>query len=127
MRRIPLKTVDITLPGSDAPQKFRYSDAIVGIINSAGIERGVPLAEISKSLRIIEPLSAAVQRGDDQITLEDADWEHLHKMVQGFAGWRIVHRAVVDFVADISGAEKVIPEGGPTLPSKPEASRRGRH
>lgn len=127
MRRIPLKTVEIDLPGSDAPQKFRYSDVIIGIINSAGAERGVPLAEISKSLRIIEPMSEAVQRGDDQITLEDADWEHLQKMVQGFTGWRLVHRAVVEFVADVANAEKVIPEGGPTLPAKPESPRRGKH
>ncbi len=108
MRRIPMKTVGIRLAGQDpaAPDiEFSYARNILGVVNAAAGERGLPLSEISKLLRIVEPVQAALDAGADHVLLEDADWQHLAKVVESFRGWRIVHPIVPAFVKDIAEAE----------------------
>ncbi|MFA9204834.1 MAG: hypothetical protein ACEQSH_00100 [Bacteroidia bacterium] len=119
MRYVPLKTVMITVPGAAEPGPFRYSDAIVGIINASSAEKGLPLSEISKSLRVLEPVEAAAAAGKDSVALEDSDWEHLNRMVSQFSSWRIIHRAVANFVEDIATAPQT--EGGTPSPAAPAA------
>jgi hypothetical protein len=108
MRRIPLKNVPIRLPGQPAgsePIMLSYADNLVGIINSAAGERGVPLSEISKLLRVLGPIEQAMESNAEFCLLEDADWQYLTKLLEAFRGWRIVHAAVPAFVKDITEAE----------------------
>lgn len=108
MRRIPLKNPLIHLPGMAADADdvaFSYAANLVGVINSAAAERGLPLSEINKLLRILGPLEAAHAAGAEHFDLEEADWEKLRALVQGFRGWRIVHSVVPAFVNDIAEAE----------------------
>jgi len=114
MRSIPLKTLNIRLPGqpedaADIP--FAYASNIIGVINAAAAERGLPLSEIQKMLRIIGPVEAAVARGDNAILLEDADWQHLNAIVAAFRSWRIVHACIPAFVQDIAEAECIASSG----------------
>ena len=107
MKRIPLKRVDLRLPGQapdTPPVQFRYSDAIFGILNATAADRGIPLSEINKALRIINPIEAALQSESDFVLLEDADWQHLKQAVETYRGWRIIHRAIEDFAQDITKA-----------------------
>ena len=108
MRRIPLKTVPIRMAGqpADAPDiEFSYARNMIGVINSAAGERGLPLSEIARLLRILGPLDEAWRAGAGHVLLEDADWEHLKKAVEGFRGWRIVHEVVPAMARDIADAE----------------------
>lgn len=115
MRRIPLKTVMINLPGADEALPFRYADPIIGIINASAQERGLPLSEVAKSLRVLDAVRAAQAADADHVTLEDADFDHLLKHVRGFTGWRLIHQCVVDFVAAVESAV-VMGTGNPAAP-----------
>jgi len=127
MRRIPLKTVMINLPGADEALPFRYADPIIGIINASAQERGLPLSEVAKSLRVLDAVRTAQDAGAAHVTLEDADFEHLLKHVRGFTGWRLIHQCVVDFVASIESAD-VVGAGGAVAaqPSTPTHAKRKR-
>ncbi len=106
MRQIDLKTVQITLhaqPGAP-PLPFSYAEAIAGVVNAHAAQSGLPLSEIEKCLRILGPLGRAVDACESVLLLEDADWLHLNTMVSEFAGWRLVHQVVPDFVQDIARA-----------------------
>lgn len=112
MRTIPLKTKMIRMPGQAAGTpdlEFTYADTIFGVLNSAVAERGVPLAEISKALRVITPVQRAVEAGADHVLLEDADWEFLRRAVEGYRAWRLIHPAVETFVQDIANAVSSAP------------------
>lgn len=114
MRSIPLKNLKIRLPGQpegaeDIP--FAYASNIIGVINAAASERGLPLSEIQKLLRIIGPVEAAAARGGTFVLLEDADWQHLNAIVVAFRSWRIVHACIPAFVQDIADAECIASPG----------------
>lgn len=112
MRRIPLKTPLIRLPGQPADTAdvpFSYAANMIGVINAAAGERGVPLSEINRMLRILGPLEAAVAAGQDSFVLEDAEWNHLKTLVESFRGWRVVHAAIPALVKDIAEAECIAP------------------
>ena len=104
MRRIPLKSEKIRLFGQpeDTPDvTFSYASNLIGIMNASATERGLPLSEINKTLRVIAAVDQGARDGAENIVLEDADWEHLKKLVESFRAWRIVHQIVPAFVKDI--------------------------
>jgi hypothetical protein len=108
MKRVPLRSVSVRLAGQAAdapPADFLYAEAIVGIFNSAAIERGMTLLEVQRSLRVLDPIQKAMVSGAPHVDLEDADWQHLNATVQGYRGWRLVHEVVQQFADDISKAE----------------------
>jgi hypothetical protein len=110
MRRIPLSIVPIRLKGMPteaADIEFSYGDNLIGIINASAAARGLPLTDINKSLRVIQPLGVAMANKQTHFDLEDADWEHLKRLVEGFSGWRIVHSIVPTFVKEITNAESL--------------------
>lgn len=108
MRRIPLKTEKIRLFGQpeDTPDvTFSYAANLVGIMNASAAERGLPLSELNKTLRVMTLVDQASRAGAANVVLENADWDHLKKLIEGFRAWRIIHAIVAVFVADISEAE----------------------
>lgn len=110
MRLVPLKTVPIRLAGQpedSADIPFSYAANAISLINASAAERGLPLSEIEKALRVLTPIVDAQRAGAESVVLEDADWLHLKKLVEAFRGWRIIHPAVVEFVSDIARAETV--------------------
>jgi hypothetical protein len=117
MRVVPLKTVSIRFPGSPEnapPQDLRYHDVLIGVINSAAMERGLPLSEIAKSVRLINAIEDASAKKADTVALEDADWANLNRAVSEFTGWRIIHQAILDLVEDIANAPKTAPAAAPS-------------
>lgn len=118
MRRVPLKTVPIRLAGQPADSEdipFSYAANAISLINASAAERGLALADVEKTLRVLTPIVDAQRAGADFVVLEDADWLHLKRLVDGFRGWRIIHPAVVQFAADISDAER-LPTSAPGAP-----------
>lgn len=114
MRRIPLKTPMIRLPGQREDTDnvpFSYAANLIGVINAAAAERGLPLSEINRLLRILGPLEVADAAGAESFLLEDADWQNLKKLVDGFRGWRVVHAVIPALVKDIAEAECIAPPG----------------
>jgi hypothetical protein len=110
MRIVPLKLVQVRAPGqakTDTPITFSYAETILGILSSGAVERGMSLAEISSSLRIVTPVQDAIDNDRSEIRLEDADHERLAKAVQAYRGYRLISPAVETFVKDIVGAPEV--------------------
>lgn len=125
MRKIELKTISIVLSGdpSQAPAPFRYADAIVGVINAHGAQRGMALTEVNQCLRILNPIEAAGRAGGTSVLLEEQDWEYLNRIVGSFDGWRLIHPVVSDFVSDIGNAARV-DRAPAAAPEPPRQTRR---
>lgn len=124
MRKIPLKTVMVDLPGQEQPLPFRYVDPIFGVLNAPAMERGLPITEVARSLKVIEAVQAAEKAGLDHALLEEAEYEHLLARVKAFTGWRLVHRCTVEFVEDIENAIIITPASAAAEPEG--ATRRPR-
>lgn len=131
MRYVSLKSVPIRLLGvpDEAPaQAFNYADAILGLINAWGAEseRGLPLTEVAKGVALAQAVEGARRAGAEVLELEEADWQTLNGIAQGFKGWRLVHPCVAQFVTDVATAPQQRPAATPAPAPQPHRSGRRR-
>lgn len=98
MKRIHLTTV--TFEAFGAVQTLDYKVMLQTIMEApADPQKGAGIAEIRKSIRVLDALDAAA----DVLMLEDADYEYLVKRVQD-TKFTSSNRAFVDFVEHIERA-----------------------
>lgn len=122
MRKIELKVLGgefinsaalIAEIGKDAAEKkfaeyveingksISYRNLLVEVLTFAG--NGIPSAEVRKRWK----LAGLVEAAGDILLIEDADYEKLCSIVEGFDGWTAVSRNLVQFLGDVLDAPTV--------------------
>lgn len=78
------------------PEVMNYADIMLLIMNKLS-EKGFTVAEMKKDFRVIDVLDAAVKEKKQEISFEDADFQHfLTKYPENF-GWGLEHRDLIEF------------------------------
>jgi hypothetical protein len=106
MRTIPLRSVQATEGGA----ALVYAEAIRTVIRQPlDTNRGVSIDEMRKGIRILDKLDEAEKVNDGQLSLEDADYEHLKQKIEAMS-WGMVDRHLLEFIDSVLAAE--VPANG---------------
>lgn len=114
MRRVSLAKTEFRpygLPADAGPLTFDPAETILAIANGLAIERGLTLADIARYLRVVTAVQQAKDAASAFVDLEDADWQVLVQMVEGFPGYRILHPVLLEFAATVRSAWEVKANG----------------
>lgn len=93
MKKIDLKLIPIQI--GDKTSNLSYKEQLRELMRQP--PAAIDIEEVRRSLRVLE----ALDKSDDSLTLEDADYEHMKARVLS-AKWQIVHPAIVQFVDDVT-------------------------
>ena len=93
MKNIPLKIVDMVLGEQTA--KLNYKKQIASILENPPDR--VSIDEMRRSIRVLD----ALEKVEDVLVLEDADFEHLKKVVLA-AKWPMVNKVILTFTEDVT-------------------------
>lgn len=100
MKRIPLKTVDVSLP-SGSEMSLDYKTQLQVILRAPiDPKAGIDIEEMRGSIRVLDALDKA---DGDFCDLEDADFFFMVKKVNS-AHFAQAHPAILQFVDDVTGA-----------------------
>jgi len=87
--------------GEDVPATLDYRKQLIAIVKQPLDPKGMDIAEVEASLRVLAVLRAAEAMKTCQ--LEDADYAHLMQKVQ-LQRWAVATQEILTFVADIGSA-----------------------
>lgn len=112
MKTIQLRTVQAT----DSSAALVYADAIRTVIRQPlDTNRGVSIDEMRKGIRILDKLDEAEKTNSGQLSLEDADYEHLKQKIEAMS-WGMVDRHLLEFIDTVLSAE--VPANGLVAPAR---------
>ena len=97
----------------DAGKELKSADLIKTAIEHGGAERGIPVPEMRRRIRILDALDRAAMAFSPEplLSLEDADYDVL-RAVYGAFPWRASHIDIVRTADAIDAAESDVPSGG---------------
>jgi hypothetical protein len=104
LRRLELKTVNITVTGQKEPVAVKYADLIRQVLLQSP-QQGEKADELEKVLSVWAPIKKAIAAGDSEVRLNDADYQVLLDHLNGF-NWSPLPdaaEAVGDFVTYVRG------------------------
>jgi hypothetical protein len=96
MKTSPLKT----LASDDGSPEIAYAQVLREVLRRpADPQKGADIAEMRKSLRVLDALDSA----NGTLQLEDADYDHLKTKLLAMP-WNIIDRRIVVLVDDVTSA-----------------------
>jgi hypothetical protein len=113
MRRVPLKTVDIT-DALGRETKLPYLEIFEQLVKTS--ERGLTAAEMDTPLAIGEALAGAKRSAARSVILEEPEWSYLAERAKGNR-WPFASPVFQQLIADVEGAEKVDPNATASIVS----------
>lgn len=107
MKKIPLKTANIKVRGSDDPVTMAYADAFFAMLESAPrAEGGVTYSEIRARMPIIDRIENALEKDAGFLLLEDAQYKKLVDLANKHH-WGIVSHAIEELIEELNNAPDV--------------------
>lgn len=109
MRKLPLLTLDTTLPGPGGtvrPAKLSYGETLREILFSAPPGRGVVTTEAMKAFEVWQRILPAHREEKPDVLVEEADYKILLTKLEGFA-WGYFNEDFAAFVLAIRGAPTI--------------------
>ena len=109
MRAITLKRLKIKHPlvPADVPETdFDYAEHIRQAVGVFGSPKGENHKMVRVSVNVMNAVEKAQASPSGVVYLEEADYAHLAKMVEGME-WRFAHKSIVEFTDDVMNAPKV--------------------
>ena len=95
MKKVELKKVPMTVFGEK--KEFSYKEMLQVIMETPqDTARGASIDEIRKSIRVLD----ALDKSDDILSLEDADYLHMMSKVKG-TKFSTANRVFIDFVDEL--------------------------
>jgi|SRR5215467_14187249 len=106
MKRILMRTVpDPTIPPNDpafAANTIVYADVIRQVIKRPlDPQKGADVDEMRKGIRVLD----AVDKADQVLELEDADYDHLKEKTLAMP-WAMVDKRILDFINAVVDAQE---------------------
>lgn len=111
MREIPLKKVEMMVPGPGGrrPGLLDYGETIREILFSAPPGRGIGTSDAMKAFEVWQRIAPATRDGSASVLLEEADHKLLLARLDGFA-WAFFTEEIAAFVLALREAPNVAVE-----------------
>lgn len=99
MKQVPLRKMNVTIQDKSVP--FGYADLFVSALNDPG-KQGFTIDDVRQRV----PLVAKLQKAEDEVLLEEAEYKLLVGVMRDFR-FAVITPAIIQMIDELEGAATV--------------------